>query len=92
MFILESGKSATSVAEEMGIDVNTVCRWVRDYRRKNNLPRGYIMKISLDELFLYRQYTDYPMEFYYDKKKKVVLPKDYVKFDDSTSAIIPSHT
>ncbi len=36
--ILESGKSATSVAEEMGIDTNTVCRWVRDYRRKNHLP------------------------------------------------------
>lgn len=37
-FVLESGKSATSVAEEMGIDINTVCRWVRDYRRKNGLP------------------------------------------------------
>ena len=37
-FILESGKSATSVAEEMGIDTNTVCRWVRDYRRKHNMP------------------------------------------------------
>lgn len=36
--IIESGKSATSVAEEMGIDTNTVCRWVRDYRRKNRLP------------------------------------------------------
>jgi transposase-like protein len=36
--IIESGKSATSVAEEMGIDTNTVCRWVRDYRRKNHLP------------------------------------------------------
>lgn len=36
-FILNSGKSATSVAEEMGIDTNTVCRWVRDYRRKNNM-------------------------------------------------------
>lgn len=22
----------------MGIDTNTVCRWVRDYRRKNYLP------------------------------------------------------
>ena len=22
----------------MGIDKNTVCRWVRDYRRKYNLP------------------------------------------------------
>jgi len=36
--ILGNGKSATSVAEEMGIDTNTVCRWVRDYRRKNHLP------------------------------------------------------
>lgn len=36
--ILETGQSATSMAEEMGIDTNTVCRWVRDYRRKHNLP------------------------------------------------------
>jgi transposase len=36
--ILESGKSATSMAEEMGIDTNTVCRWVRDYRRQHKLP------------------------------------------------------
>lgn len=36
--ILMSGKSATSVAEELGIDTNTVCKWVREYRRKNNLP------------------------------------------------------
>ena len=37
-YILENGKSATSVAEELGIDVNTVCRWVREYRRKNGMP------------------------------------------------------
>ena len=36
-YILENKKSATSVAEEMGIDTNTVCRWERDYRRKYNL-------------------------------------------------------
>ena len=36
--IFETGKSATRMAEEMGIDTNTVCRWVRDYRRKYNLP------------------------------------------------------
>ena len=36
--IIESGKSATSMAEELGIDTNTVCRWVRDYRRVNKLP------------------------------------------------------
>jgi transposase-like protein len=37
-FIVESRKSASSVAEEIGIDKNTVCSWVRDYRRKNGLP------------------------------------------------------
>jgi transposase-like protein len=38
LHILNSGKSATSVAEELGIDTNTVCKWVREYRRKNNMP------------------------------------------------------
>jgi len=37
-FILESGRSATSVGEELGIDSNTICRWVREYRRQNKLP------------------------------------------------------
>ncbi|MCR4577525.1 MAG: helix-turn-helix domain-containing protein [Clostridiales bacterium] len=37
-YILRSGKSATSAAEELGIDTNTVCRWVRDYRRAHNMP------------------------------------------------------
>lgn len=36
--IIESGKSATSISEELGIDKNTVCRWVRDYRKKNKFP------------------------------------------------------
>ena len=31
-YILENGKLAASVAEEMGIDTNNVCRWVRDHR------------------------------------------------------------
>ena len=37
-YIVENGKSATSMAEEMEIGTNTVCRWVRDYHRKNNIP------------------------------------------------------
>lgn len=36
--IIESGKSATSMAEELNIDVNTVCRWVRDFRKKHDMP------------------------------------------------------
>ena len=36
--IISTGKSATSFAEEMGIDVNTVCRWVREYRRSHQMP------------------------------------------------------
>ncbi|KUK47179.1 MAG: Transposase IS3/IS911 family protein, partial [Actinobacteria bacterium 66_15] len=37
-FIISSGRSATSIAEEMGIDVNTVCKWVREYRRSHDMP------------------------------------------------------
>jgi len=36
--VIESGKSATSIGEELGIDKNTICRWIRDYRREHNLP------------------------------------------------------
>ena len=36
-YVLETGKSATSVAEELGINTNTVCKWVREYRR-NHVP------------------------------------------------------
>ena len=53
-FILESDKSASQVAEEMGIDKNTVCRWVRDYRRAHNMPsyaeeKGYHTTIPKDQ-------------------------------------------
>ena len=37
--IISSGRSATSIAEEMGIDKNAVCSPVREYRRKNQMPR-----------------------------------------------------
>ena len=37
-YVLEHGKSATSVAEELGIDTNTVCKWVREYRRAHGMP------------------------------------------------------
>ena len=36
--VIESDLSAISVAEELGSDVNSVCRWVRDYRRAHQLP------------------------------------------------------
>lgn len=37
-YILENNKSATRVGEELGVDKNTICRWVREFRRKNKLP------------------------------------------------------
>lgn len=37
-YILEKNKSATSVGEELGVNKNTICQWVRDYRRKKKLP------------------------------------------------------
>ena len=31
-YVLEGNKSATRIAKELSIDVNTVRRWVREYR------------------------------------------------------------
>ncbi len=56
-YVLESGKSARRVAEELGIDINTVCRWVRAYRRKHGLPtyaeeKGIQVKPAKDDMEL----------------------------------------
>ena len=45
--ILRSGKPETGLAEEFGIDTNTVCRWGRDYR-----SLGYLSPVK------YRQKYD----------------------------------
>jgi transposase len=37
-YILDSHESASSIGEELGVDKNTICSWVREYRRKNHLP------------------------------------------------------
>ncbi len=33
-YVVENRKSATSIAEEIGIDKNAVCNWARAHRRK----------------------------------------------------------
>lgn len=47
-YIIETGKSATSMAGELGIGINTICRWTREYRRKHNLPT-YAFSIGVYE-------------------------------------------
>ena len=37
-YILESGQSATRVADGLRIDVNTVCKWLREYRVSHKVP------------------------------------------------------
>lgn len=49
-YILESGKLATSVAEEMGIGTNTVCKCVREYRRSNQQPTNHEEKSHIANL------------------------------------------
>lgn len=58
-YILETKWSSTSVAEETGIDVNTVCWWVRDYRRNLNMPsyaeeKGIITK-ALKTIMIWKE-------------------------------------
>lgn len=37
-YVLKSGKPASIVAKELGIGINTVCRWVNKLREKRGLP------------------------------------------------------
>ena len=85
--IINSKRSATSFAEEMGIDVNTVCRWVREYRRNHNLPsyaesKGIKPKtpISDKELLkknkeLERDLKQHRKELMEEKEKVAILKK-----------------
>lgn len=54
LYVLEGGKSASKAAAELGIDKNTVCRWVREYRERHQMPtyevERRIKKQSADEL------------------------------------------
>ncbi len=53
-YIPEGEKSASKVAVELGIDKNTICRWVREYREAHQMPtyevERKIKKQSADEL------------------------------------------
>ncbi len=53
-YILGWGSSASKAAIELGIDKNTVCRWVREYREAHQMPtyevERKIKKKSADEL------------------------------------------
>ena len=73
--VIEGGKSATKTAKELGLDKNTVCRWVRDYRKKHNLPsyaqeKGIVSNHSYDEANLKRKIKEL---------EKVIKEKDKIE-------------
>ncbi len=54
--VIESGMSATRMAEEIGIDKITVCS--RSFSLKNKLHISYIYTFSLLTGFIHISYTD----------------------------------
>ena len=78
-FIIENNRSATSVAEELGIDVNTVCRWVRAYRRAHNMPthaeeKGIKTHIPKDSMDLKQRVKE--LEKQIKEKDKIIEEKN----------------
>ena len=85
--IVETGKSATSMAEELGIDTNTVCKWARDYRRTHNLPTYAQAKgiktstpknereVIMENRELERQVKQFKKELADEKEKVEILKK-----------------
>lgn len=52
--VLKGDKSAAKIAKDLGINQNTVSRWVKEYRKQNDLPtyeeERRIRKVSVEEL------------------------------------------
>src|SRR5574344_1675951 len=52
--VLKGEKSATKIAKDIGVNPNTICRWVQEYRKQNNLPtyeeERRIRKVSVEHL------------------------------------------
>ena len=83
-YILEGEKSATKVALELGIDKNTICRWVREYREAHQMPtyevERKIKKQSADELIartkeLERELRKKEKELQDEKEKVEILKR-----------------
>lgn len=81
--IIETGRSATIFAEETGIDTNTVCRWVRDYRRTHKMPtyaeaKGIKPKNPVSERELIQKNRELEREL---KKKEKLLTEEKEKVE-----------
>ncbi len=77
--ILETGRSATSFSEEMGLDKNTVCKWVRDYRRKHGMPtyaeeKGSVRSVPKEPIELKQRIKE--LETKLREKEKIIAEKD----------------
>ena len=49
-YVLETGQSATKVAKEIGATVNTVCRWVNEYKEKHGIISAGSKPATNDEM------------------------------------------
>ena len=53
-FQTKKEKTATKIIKDIGVNPNTICRWVQEYRKQNNLPtyeeERRIRKVSVEEL------------------------------------------
>ncbi|MCR5694720.1 MAG: transposase [Clostridia bacterium] len=79
--VIEGNRSATSVAEEFIIDKNTVCSWVRNYRRAHSLPsyaeeQGIMKSVREEESELKRKNKEKDSEIQRLKKENKRLQED----------------
>ncbi len=83
-YVLEGGKSATKISKELGIDTNTVCRWVREYREAQGMPsyeaEQRIKRQTADEMAvrlkeLEKEIKRKDRELAYEKEKVEILKK-----------------
>jgi len=79
--IIESKRSATSMAEEHGIDKNTVCNWMRNYTREHSLPsyaeeRGIAKSARAEESEARRKDKETELEIWRLRKENKQLKEE----------------
>lgn len=50
IYILESGKSITVASKELGINVNTACRWINQYKKRHGIISNENKPASSEEM------------------------------------------
>ena len=80
IYILESGKSITLASKELGINVNTTCRWINKYKKKHGIISNENKPASKQLKVRDREITHHKKQLENEQEKVEILKKSMCIF------------